>query len=175
MDSPTTYDYINLGIALAGLLLALGALGWQAMTWLLSGPRVTVDMQIGGVGPGGLLLGPPGSDPIKWMGQFPPGAFTDPVVVAQVSNKGRMPVSIASVSAVFDLGVELKDLNNTFPSNPELPHRLEPYSDMTYLLPGVQVSAAASATASALGGRHDVGLLVQLGGGKQVRTKRQPL
>ena len=83
------------------------------------------------------------------MGQFPPGAFTDPaVVVAQVSNEGPDACLDRVGLCGVHLGVELKDLNNTFPSNPELPHRLEPYSDMTYLLPG----------SSGLGGRLGDGL-----------------
>ena len=168
---PSTFDYINLGIALAALFIALAALIWQAVAFLLAGPRVKVAMKVGLLGASGLVSWPPDTAHTD-VGELRSQGFELPVVVAEIRNKGRMAVMVDKVEAVYSNGIALAGLEP--PAGERLPYRLEPHAGFTYLMHGEPVARGVQAT-MATGGTDRVRLRVALGNGKTLHTKAAPL
>ena len=104
---PSTFDYINLGIALAALI-------WQAVAFLLAGPRVKVAMKVGLLGASGLVSWPPDTAHTD-VGELRSQGFELPVVVAEIRNKGRMAVMVDKVEAVYSNGIALAGLELRHP------------------------------------------------------------
>jgi hypothetical protein len=84
-------NVVTLALAIAGVVLALASLAWQASAFLLAGSRVRVRLRYGGLGPEG--------DSIVWnFGERPndfplPDTYTE-VVVIEVTNSGRTDVDV---------------------------------------------------------------------------------
>jgi hypothetical protein len=93
---------------------------------------------------------------------------TYPVVAAEIRNKGRLPVSVTRVEAVFSNGIQLIAMEPL--AGERLPYRLDAHSEFTYLMPGEEVARAVRATV-AIGGTEKVRLGVTLGNGKRRLTK----
>src|SRR6266550_3937979 len=82
------FDVVTLVFAVLGVVLAVGSLSWQAMTFFLSGARVKADLMLGGLGPGGAIVwevGPGGPEL---------DAEDVAVVAVQVTNSGRTDVDV---------------------------------------------------------------------------------
>jgi hypothetical protein len=169
MRDPSTFDYINLGIAVGALLLALVALAWHAAVFLLSGPRVGVAMKIGFLSTAGTVVSwAPGKGSDENIPELRKHGFDYPVVTAELRNKGRMPVSVTRVEVVYSNGIALTGLEPVVGEG--LPFRLEAHSEFTYVLPGEEVARGVQATVG-IGGSDRVRLRVSLGNGKTLRTR----
>jgi len=165
-SGPSTYDYLNLSIAIVAAFLALTALAWQAWAWLLSGPRVTAEMKWGLLGAGGgLVSGPPRAD---WRSvDLATQGFTDPVVAVEIRNKGRTPTTVTGAAVRYSNGIQLT--GTAPPAGDVLPHRLEAHSTFTYLIDGGHVGQGIRATVRT-GGTRRIHVIVTLATGKTVQT-----
>jgi hypothetical protein len=129
----------TLVIAVVGVALATLSLGWQAATFLLSGPRVKVFLAQGYRGPGGVMLAPietysDGGAAIARMG------FTEHVLAVHAVNRGRLPASITNWTVRFSNGATY--MNPTDTLNPKLPYRLEAHADATWYAPAAFLQEA---------------------------------
>src|SRR5262245_38820541 len=123
-DTTSTLDYINLVIAVVGLMFGVAAIVWQLATWRLSGARIEVLLKHGALGGGGIALTwPPGA--AATMNLTSQG-FTHRVLAVEVINKGRMHAYVDSVAAELDNKVQFAHPHG-LPANKPLPgFRLEP-------------------------------------------------
>jgi hypothetical protein len=100
-------DPATLVLAALGIGLALASLVWQALTFLLTGSRVSVEVAAGMRGMiNGLLAvatlpNTATEDEVKFVHSQ---GFTEAVVVVRVNNTGRGATSVVSVDLVFDDG-----------------------------------------------------------------------
>ncbi|GAB7046592.1 hypothetical protein [Catenuloplanes indicus] len=87
---------MNIAIAISAFSVALSAasLGWQAATYLLTGGRIRVTLELGAVGNAGLVSAPPKLVTFRTMWSVREQGFDQPVVVVKVANIGRQPVTV---------------------------------------------------------------------------------
>ena len=116
-------------VAFAGLVLAAVSLGWQALTFQLSGSRVRVQMRVGTSNHGGVAeWTDPGFPDLQWFPRLAQQGFGEPLLIATIRNVGRMTVTVEScVWHSEDVSLSLLQIP---PSQP-LPHRLEPHDKCT--------------------------------------------
>ncbi|SRR6266567_2577895 len=132
-------------IAVLGLVLSVASLTWQAATFVLSGSRVRADLKHGAANAGGVVHGPPGSQPLASLAAQ---GFTEEVIGVQVRNEGRLATTIDKVEASLANGLKV-NLFGALPG-PSLPHRLEPQSSAVWFMPAAPVRAAVAASAQVL-------------------------
>jgi hypothetical protein len=86
-------------IAVLGLVLALLSLGWQVIAFTRSGSRVGVTMRAGLWGPAGLVQLAEGAFPsAEDLARLGSEGFQTPVLIATITNSGRLPVTIQQCS-----------------------------------------------------------------------------
>jgi len=100
-------EIVTLVVAILGVLLALASLVWQAATFALSGSRVRLLLRQGALKRmrGGTVrisgpLQPTASDYEVMRSQ----GLEEPVLIVEVSNRGRMAVSVENITAVSEDG-----------------------------------------------------------------------
>lgn len=167
----STTDAITLIVAIAGLTLAVVSLGWQAATFVLTGPRVKVNLQQGALGPGGAVVGP--VDAGMSATELAQQGFTEPILAIEVVNVGRMPTTVTGWHAEFENG--MKFTNPQYPLNPALPFRLEPQSKATWYVEARSVHATVSAShASGVtkAASQEVRMSVDLTNRKTIKTRQ---
>jgi hypothetical protein len=135
----------TLVIAVLGLVLSVASLTWQAATFVLSGSRVRADLKHGAAGAGGVIHGPPGSQPLASLGAQ---GFMEEVLGVQVRNAGRLATTIDRIEICLANGVKLAQLSALM--GPSLPHRLEPQSSALWFIPADPARGAVAASAQAL-------------------------
>jgi hypothetical protein len=153
-------DVVTLVFAVLGVVLAVGSLSWQAITFFLSGARVKADLMLGGLGPGGAIV---------WeVGPGGPELHAEDVAVVavQVTNSGRTDVDV--VGWGLDYGQGLTFLPTSWVPNKELPFRLKHGSQQTWFVKRADADTAANAVGHAL----TVTGFVRLGSGRMERTKQ---
>lgn len=126
-------EVVTLGIAAAGLALAALSLGWQAATFLMSGPRMKVRLSEGFRGLPGVMIGPPGVYTDEGLASLQHQGYTEHVLAVTATNKGRLSATVREWSLHF--GNRAKFANQHDPRNPPLPHRLEPHTAQTWYAP----------------------------------------
>jgi hypothetical protein len=118
------------------LLSAVNALLWlvsilaQILIYRWSGSRVQVELKHGAIGDGAIALDLPGDfqpELYRRMG------FDEEIIAVQVRNTGRMAVYVTRIMARLESGVEVGLLRQTLGT--ELPYRLEPQSEQTWIVP----------------------------------------
>lgn len=166
-------DWLTTVIAVAGFLLALGSLGWQFYTWRGSGSRVEVTARFG-IFPGQMVPGLPTSlvfyPTPEIIAAMRPQGFPGVMVVAEIQNRGRLPVTV--VSCIWQTGAEsigspLQPLSTT------LPHRLGEHDQCLAVIDLRSVMGLVDAPHRdpASKGSREVAPVVQLGNGRTVRGK----
>jgi hypothetical protein len=82
-------------IAVLGLVLALLSLGWQVVAFTRSGSRVGVTMRAGLYGRAGMVQLGEGAFPSpEDLARLGPEGFQMPVLIATITNSGRLPVTV---------------------------------------------------------------------------------
>jgi hypothetical protein len=119
-------------VAVVGVVLAAGSLIWQAMTFVLSGPRVRVTLEAGLAGPGGVMVGPLEAYTIDGRAALEAQGYTERVVVVRAINDGRSRARVDYWLILF--GNQASFSNPLDPRNPELPYRLEPGESAIWLV-----------------------------------------
>jgi|GEM_PF-1339500 len=123
----------TLVIAVVGLGLSALSLGWQAASFLLSGPRVRVHLQEGLRGPGGAVLAPSSIYTDDGRAALERQGFDEPILAVIVVNRGRLPATVGNWSIRFGNGAAYQNPGD--PRNPALPYRLEPFTSESWYSP----------------------------------------
>jgi hypothetical protein len=166
---------VTLLIAVVGLGLAIASLVWQAATFVLSGARVRVEIQIGAHdGAGTIMSGPPESLS-QGMGLLARQGYANEMIGARVRNRGRMAMSVESFEVVFSNKIALSHPGNGL--GPDFPYRLEPQSSASWFLALDPVRHAVATSASTLGTPNPdrVRVRVGLGNGKAALSASFPV
>jgi hypothetical protein len=165
----TTLDIVTLVTAIIAVALAAASLAWQAATFVLSGSRVRVTLRRGAIRrqPGEVSrvsfpVNPTASAIQTAVAQ----GFTQEVAVAEVRNRGRLAVSVEKASLESEDGWGYALLQD--PENPPLPHRLEPGALQTWHVELKPLRMVVDGDGKA----RRVGMVIELGTGKVIRTKK---
>ncbi len=120
---------MTLAIALLGLALSVVNIAWQVRQHALSGARVEVELLWGVMGPGRVASAPVQGS----LESFRHVGGDTPVFVVRGANSGRSPVDITDFSVQMEGGggISLAGADH----NPSLPHRLEPGSSVSFVVP----------------------------------------
>lgn len=169
-SGPTALDIITLGIAVAGLVVAVIGLTWQVVQHRLTGSVVVVELLAGALGRGGAATGPIGTFDAS---MFASQGFTTPILAIRGRNRGRLAVDVTGWDVLTGDG-----FGYTLPGfgpNPQVPHRLEPGAAVTFYCPLADV-AALFATKRTVGKTDErVRGSLSLGTGEVVRSKLAPM
>ena len=128
--SSDAVDTAALVIAIISLVLAVLSLAWQAVTFVLTGPRVKVCLKEGLRGPLGVMIAPPSVYTDAGRAALEADGYTEHVLAVVVTNAGRSATTVRGWSLHFGNGVVYT--NQMDPRNPALPHRLEPHTTETW-------------------------------------------
>jgi hypothetical protein len=164
--SPSTLDFVTLGVAIFGVSLAALSLSWQAATFFLSGSRIRVRIRHGAVRGDQTRVSFPINASESDVAYLRKQGYTKDVAVAEVRNRGRLAISVESVSIKTHDKYGFAVLED--PENPALPFRLEPGAMQTWHVPIEPVQALAN-----MDGRpRRIGMVVEFGSGKVIETKK---
>jgi hypothetical protein len=158
-----TTDVATTVLASFGVGLALLSLGWQAVSFRLSGSRVSVDVRGGAMGAGQIATLP--SITAEQLRQLASQGMANAVFGVEVKNSGRSPTSVVSAGVVYTPGGG--GLTGSYlPPSPPLPYRLEGESEATWYFDAGQVVFAAQAFEKVMqtGKPYAIRGRVQLGG-----------
>jgi hypothetical protein len=164
----TPLDILTLAVAIVGVVLAFASLVWQAATFAWSGSRVRVKLRRGGIRrelDGILRMHGPLRPSADEKAALHKQGFTEEVLFVEVRNVGRMAVTVEHVAATSADGLGYMKLAD--PTNPSLPHRLEPHSGQSWHID----LAPLQAVVNLHGQPREVWMTVDLGTGKTLRTK----
>ena len=142
-DTVSGLDIATLVIAVAGLVTAAVSLSWQVVVHRLTGSRVRVELVMGALAGDAYVSGPAATfDPASLIAQ----GFGPLVVGVRGRNVGRLAVDIThwDIYTGDGFGYTLPG----YPLNPNLPHRLEPGSTVTFLYPIDHVRALITSKAA---------------------------
>jgi hypothetical protein len=175
-------------IAITGLVLASLSLGWQVAAWTLTGGRVRLTLKHGvatgaatitkPIGPDGALANPAELSIDR-------GSGGTEVLVVHVRNVGRMTLTVERYGAELLQPRDGSLLGMLLPRRgmvsftpvgdvigPPLPHPMEPGTSATWLVKMYDVRAMVHAAEQTISpGARSVGMFVELGNGKTVRTR----
>lgn len=125
-------DTLTTVVAVAGLVLALASLAWQAWSFRLSGSRVSVALRAGMRNASGSGITAPGALTTAGMQLMQHQGFTQPVLAVEVTNSGRSPTNVLSVKILYDNGAAYAETHHT----PSLPFRIDAESEQTWYFDG---------------------------------------
>jgi hypothetical protein len=165
--SITNLELVTLVIAIIGALTGVASLAWSIASHLLSGARVTVELEAGWVGPAGMIHGPiesfnPHTPPMDGM--------REPVICVQVRNKGRLQTSVTGYS------VKVGRTNYfvpAHPANPALPFILGVGESAIWMADHAGVVAAVHAHREVLGQILEIRGQVDLGDGRTIVSENR--
>ena len=120
-------DPVTTVLAVLGIVLALLSLAWQAVSFRLSGSRVTVELRTGMRNAISAVTTPALATPFH-LDHLRAQGFTDRVLAVQVKNSGRSPTSVVSVDVRYVNGA----IYTETAFEPRLPFRLEAESEQTW-------------------------------------------
>ncbi len=160
-------DTVTLVIAVVGLVLSVASLTWQVSTFLLSGARVRCELRHVGVAPGRTWASVPPRNPLRLPPELTEQGFTDERLAVIARNVGRLPVSVERYALMFGAGINFGSVRPES-HEPQLPHRLEPGEQATWML---SLAEARDIVSHARKGPQRAWMTVELGNGKTVRTR----
>jgi hypothetical protein len=122
----------TLVIAVVGVSLAVLSIAWQAATFILTGPRVKVELHEGLRGPLGVMVASLNVYTDDGRAALERSGYDEHVLAITAINNGRLPATITSWSVRFGNGASQSvGLDR---QNPELPYRLEAHSSATWYM-----------------------------------------
>jgi hypothetical protein len=87
--------WVTLVVAIAGVVLSMASIGWQAFSFWRSGHRVRVELRAGAAGPGTLAPARGPKFPTEQvMTALADQGFRRPVLIATIRNVGRQAVTV---------------------------------------------------------------------------------
>ena len=152
-------------LAMAGLVLALASIAWQAWSFRLSGSRVSVALRAGMRNASGSVVTAPAELTTAGMQLLQRQGFTQPALVVEVTNSGRSPTNVLSVKILYDNGAAYAETHYT----PPLPCRVDAESEQTWYFDGTQISVYGQAMGQVLTSDKPLGIRgqVTIGGKKK--------
>jgi hypothetical protein len=127
-----------------GVMLGILSLGWQAISFALSGSRINVSIRNGMSNGSGVMT--VASDLTEAaVSELQQQGFTQPVIGVQVRNLGRSPTSVTWVGVLYDNGAMYSLVNGSNAMNSDLPARLEGESGGTWYFAGRDIHAYGQA------------------------------
>jgi hypothetical protein len=155
-------------IAVLGVVLALASLAWQAVSFRLTGSRVSVYLRGG-------MKHMSGVSAVTTPGPVTPGqikmlqnqGFTVPVLAVEVKNSGRSPTNIVNIALLFGSGASYSE--TVF--DPPLPFRLDAESEQTWYFDRGQIETYAKG----LGQIFTSGNPLSIRGGATIGGKTAPV
>ncbi|NMI00866.1 hypothetical protein [Pseudonocardia acidicola] len=162
-------------LALISLVVAVAALTWNVVQFLLTGSRPRVLLLVGAItGNGtGLVTWPPskgGASNIRHLAEQ--GMKPTPALAVKVVNHGRAPLRVERWSVKEEpSGIKYTPLAGGF-VGPELPHDLPAGANAIFALDMEVVQRGAYASAATFGTKNaSVVVQVELGTGKMLTAK----
>lgn len=170
ISQPSGTNVATLVIAVLGLLTALGSVVWQAVSYSRSGPRLRITMKRGYVGMGQMVSGPVKLDSTKQMADQ---GLTERFVGVEVTNVGRLPISIDGAEARMENGMAFMETGLSI--NPPAGTRIEPHSSKSWWVRW-EMAVAMVQTTAAIGSEKSnralkVRMMVKPTVGKPLTTK----
>ena len=166
-------NWIPLAVAIAGVVLSLASLGWQAFTFWRSGHRARVELRAGAVGSGGTVLyvseKARNRFPMRSMALMAGQGFRSPVLTATIRNVGRQPVTVQQCSwkaGDMSLAQPRTTVGDSFPRRLEAGDQCLAIIDLTVITSILHASSAVLNDH-----RRDVTAIAELGTGKSVHSK----
>jgi hypothetical protein len=161
----------TLVIAVLGLVLSVVSLTWQGATFVLSGSRFRADLKHGAANAGGVVHGPPGSQPLQSLAAE---GFTAEVIGVEVRNVGRLAATVDRVEASLANGLKVNLFSELL--GPSLPHRLEPQSSASWFMPAAPIRRTVAVSAHVLKRADPCKVWIEVEiVGKHVRTRQSML
>ncbi len=124
-----TADLATTILAALGVVLALVSLGWQAVSFWLSGSRVRVEIRAGATD-GVRVASVSGSPTQDQQALLQRQGLTQLILGVKVKNLGRAPTSVTSVDLHYSNGAGLSGAY--LRGSPELPCRMEGETEQTW-------------------------------------------
>ena len=124
-----TADLATTILAIVGVFLSLVALGWQAVSFWLSGSRVSVEIRAGATD-GVRAITMAGQPTESQTASLYKQGLTQKVLAVEVINSGRAPTSVMSVDVLYPNGAVLT--GSYLLGSPQLPCRMEAESERTW-------------------------------------------
>jgi hypothetical protein len=160
-------NWATLVIAILGVVLSVGSLGWQAYSFWRSGHRVRVELRAGAVGRGAMVrtshLKFPGEQVMTALAQQ---GFRTPVLIAIIRNVGRQAVTVQQcrwkVGAIV-LSAPSVGPDNSFPRRLELGDQCEAMIELASITPVLHASAEVLNNQ-----KQAVTVIAELGTGKTI-------
>ncbi|MEW2061127.1 hypothetical protein AB0899_10190 [Streptomyces sp. NPDC007002] len=164
----------SLIISIIALCVSIANVTWQAARFLLEGPRIRVLMKVGALGGASLVSAPVENMKnldetfASWSSQ----GFTQPVLVVEVVNKGRLGVQLVDFGVDVPKGASVKVIEGVITDTP-MPYVLEPHQEATWAMPFEYVVNFANACQGTWPREtHPISAYVHRAGGKKVRSAR---
>ena len=172
-SGPSKLDVINAGIGAAAFVLALVSLGWQSVTWKLSGSRARAKVlkaAIQRTGTAFATLPPDRSWEEIGSAEYTSQGFTRKALFLRVINTGRQPVQVEKWAVRFPGKVRVGQLHS--PLGPSLPHRLEVSASQQWGIELADLTDMVNLICERRGTKYvRVRLEVDLGHDKTIRTR----
>ena len=160
-------------IAVLGLAVATSSLTWNVVQFLLAGSRPEVQLIVGALAPGGMVVGEPGPHIEGTLRRFAAdNGYDRRVIGVRVINYGRTAARVQSWGIKLKTaGVSFKPLDDSI--GPELPHVLEPGAQETWVVDIERAVRLASVTAATFK-RPEEPLygIVELSTGKALKSRK---
>lgn len=161
-------------VSIVALVLSALSIGWQAATFVLTGGRVKVELRVGAfhASGSGMIHAAVKDAASAWSGHEAAQGYTRPVLVVQVRNVGRLPVTVTEWSVVAQPGgASFRPVAGSI--GPNLPYRMEPGTSETWAVDAGEVlnlAKVSAATSKVAGGVTRIHGRVGLGDGRIVTT-----
>lgn len=159
-------------ISAVSLAVAGTSLGWQIAQWLLSAGRPKAKLLHGVQGGGGAVTGPVGKDGKQFRtDRLRAQGFNGPELIGvQITNHGRAPVTIESVS-VAPRGGSARFVPQAQLMGPDLPHRIDAGTNASWYVDVEVGQLLVETSRTALEERvTGVYMTATLGTGKEIST-----
>ncbi|MFF4856468.1 hypothetical protein ACFY2N_16405 [Streptomyces rubiginosohelvolus] len=162
----------SLIISIIALCVSISNVAWQLARYLLEGPRIRVRLKVGALGRDNLVSMP--VENVKNLNEtfasLESRGFTQPVLVVEVVNHGRLGVQLLDFGVDVPKGLSLKVVENIITDTP-MPYVLEPHQEARWAVPFEYVANFAMACKETWPSEaHPLRAYVHRAGGKKIRS-----
>jgi hypothetical protein len=154
-------------LAIVGTVTGGGSLAWNVWSFYLSGPRVTVELEAGRMGPAGVLTYPFKANLVRFRSDEYPVAL----LVVTASNSGRLPIAVTKWA--IHLGEATFFLPDP-PNSPALPHVLGVGETASWYMPVHEVRAARAGVEAVMPAVTELRASVSLANGRRCESDAHP-
>ncbi|MEU2801396.1 hypothetical protein [Streptomyces sp. NPDC007117] len=162
----------SLIISIIALCVSISNVTWQLARFVLEGPRLRVHLKVGALGRDNLVSIP--VENVKNLDEtfasLASRGFSQPVLVVEVVNQGRLGVQLLDFGVDVPKGLSLKVVEGVVTDTP-MPYVLEPHQEATWAMPFEYVANFARACKETWPNEtHPLKAYVHRAGGKKIRS-----